>query len=577
MGYDSTRSEGFFNENGTTMKRASLQFSKVVVQTILLLTAAITADAGVVKLAESGDSEPNGTNQFFEFYGLPTLNDRGEVAFDTDLRNNGFLQGYGIYLADGETVKILAHAPQPAPDLNGNFYQFYDEVALNSTSQVFEVDLRSTLGGGNDDSAIYELNGNTLTLLAREGAPAPGNSGKFKSLETVPVRINRLGQTAFTDSTSSNLIVVCVSTGGTLTRVAFSKEELPDGSGQISGLESPTLNNHGQVAVYASILSTNLFAYLLADGSGLKFLARGYEDSPDGNGYFIEFPATEAAFNDSGQLAFVADLSGTSGGSADNQGLYRADGSTTVQLARKGQFVPGGNGRFLDFGPQVHAVINNSGVVAFRADLTGTSGGSVDNAAIYLTDGNTITQIVRKGQTAPDGNGTYSAFGVPALNNKGQVAFTATLTGTIGNTATAGIFLTDASLAVQQIVRSGQVIDGETLSNPNFLSGPDAGGLSGLNDNGQLAFLAGLNGNGAVFLWSRPEITAVTPVGNDVRVDLNSYGAKTNVLQSASNLGSDFVTVGTIILPGTKLVRTNFWETGVATNNARFYRLYETN
>src|SRR3954462_8088072 len=80
--------------------------------------------AGIVKLAESGDSEPapNATNVFFQIGQGATLNNEGQVAFISDLRHNGFLQGYGAYLADPSGVKTIARVNEPAPGSNGNFY-----------------------------------------------------------------------------------------------------------------------------------------------------------------------------------------------------------------------------------------------------------------------------------------------------------------------------------------------------------------------------------------------------------------------------------------------------------------------
>src|SRR4051812_532973 len=116
---------------------------------VLLGSAVLQSEAGFVKLAESGQGEPapHGTNVFFEIAQNPTLNSEGQVAFYTDLRNAGFLQGFGIYLADQAGVTTIARAGEPAPDLNGNFYSFGSLVALNSTSQVFQANLHGSLGG----------------------------------------------------------------------------------------------------------------------------------------------------------------------------------------------------------------------------------------------------------------------------------------------------------------------------------------------------------------------------------------------------------------------------------------------
>jgi hypothetical protein len=560
------------------------RFHSAHISTQLLLIPLVvvaTVHGGLVKLAETGDVEPNGTNQFFQISQNPTINERGQVAFHTDLRYNGFLQGRGFFLADGETNRAIAKAGQPPPDANGNFSTFHEPVALTASNQVFLANLTGTLGGGSDDVGIYQGQGGVFTQLAREGQPAAPGTGTFQSFANAFVPVNRSGQTAFI-GTSSNSIAVFRSIGTALTRLAYYNEPSPDGNGNLGNLFfTPSINNNGQVAFFDTMLfSTNGsgFAFLLADGSSLKVLTRSQQPSPDGNGVFSVFPNGLPAINDHAQMAFVANLSGTTGGSADNQGLYRTDGNTTVQLARKGQFVPNGNGRFLDFG-QSYVAINNSGQVAFFADLTGTSGGSSDNAGIFLVTGTAITQLARKGQAAPDSNGAYSTFGFGhrALNSKGQVAFKATLTGTSGNsTDNQGVFLVDADGSILQVIRAGQVIDGETVGTPNFLDGPNYGGMSGLNDEGQLALWSAVNGNNAVFLWSRPEITGTVVSNNVASVRWTSFGGATNVVQASSSITGTFTNVATIPVRANRLVRTNFSEQVAAGASARFYKISET-
>ena len=549
---------------------------------VLMFLLAATARAGLVKLAESGDPEPGSTNQFFIISQDPTINERGQVAFYSDLRNtSGFAQGFGFFLADGDTNTTIAYTGEAPPDANGYFNTFHEPAALNTSNQIFLANLTSTLGGSSDNVGIYQLSGGVLTQLARKGQPATPESGTFQGLANAAIPVNRSGQTAFTGTTSSNIVALFRSTGATLTRLAWYNEPSPDGNGTLGNLfTGATLNNNGQVAFFSTIFSStnsSSFACLLADGNSLKVLTRSQQASPDGNGVFLLFPNELPAINDNGQMAFVANLTGTSGGSADNEGLYRTDGNTTVQLVRKGQFVPNGNGRFLDFG-QSYVANNNGGQVAFFADLTGTTGGSSDNAGIFLADGNTVTQLARKGQSAPDTNGVYSTFGLnrPALNNKGQVAFRATLTGTSGGTAdNQGVFLVDTNSSILQIIRAGWIIDGETVFTPNFLEGPDYGGMTGLNDEGQMAVWSALNGNHAVYLWSRPKMGEVVKTPSTVSVGWTSFGGGTNVLQAAPSPTAPFTNIAVISLRANRLVRTNFFEPVITNAPARFYRVNE--
>jgi len=562
------------------MKPKSVLFATVLTHALLLLAAPSRSRAGLVKLAESGDLEPGGTNVFFQITETPTVNDRGQVAFHSNLYSiNGFAQGFGFFLADGETTTTIAKTGQPAPDANGNLFTFYSTAALNRSNQVFQAKLNGTIGGASDDAGMYRRSGGVLTQLAREGQPASPEGGTFNNLQGFPIRINRSGQTAFACGTSSNVSAIYRTTGNTLTRLAYNSQPLPDGNGALGFMQNPSFNNNGQAAFYSITTSTNgsTYGFFLADDNGLKVLARSLQPSPDGNGSFLIFFTSTPPLNDQGQTAFVAQLNGTSGGTADNLGLYRGDGSTTVQLVRKGEFVPNGNGRFLDFGGAATVAINNRGQVAFTAALTGTTGGSADNAGIFLVTGSTVTQLARKGQTVPGGNGVFSTFGYPALNNQGQVAFKSTLTGTSGGTTDdQAIYLVDADSSIQQIIRAGQVIDGETVFTPNFLDGPNYGGMSGLNDEGQMAVWSALNGNHAVYLWSRAVMDGVSPAGNNLTVSWTSFGDATNVVEAAPSPTAGFTNIAIIPLRANRLVRTNFTEPNAGTAPARFYRVGAT-
>ncbi len=554
---------------------------------LALLLALSTLDAfpgygGIVKLAESGDLEPGGTNMFFEISAFLTLNDLGQVAFQTDLRNNGFLQGWGIFLADTNGVQTVARTGEPSPDANGNFYTFNGQCSLNNTSQVFQTTLNGTLGGGADSTAIYQHYDHTISQVARAGQAVPEGGATFRGLSGIQARINRNGQVAFRSASSTNADQIYRYSNGVLTRMAYSRQPSPDGDGfLLTFFADPTLNNLGNVAFVGTVQGTSSSGFVLflsTDGT-LKVLARAGQTVPDGNGQILFFSSPNPGLNDLDQAVFVANLSGTTGGSTDNLGVYRADGTQLVQLVRKAQFVPDHNGRFLDFF-QNYVAINNHGVAAFTANLTGTSGGTADNQAVFLADGTNLTQVVRKGQLAPDGNGVFAGFGSPALNQAGQLAFTATLTGTSGGTKdNEGVFVVTPGLTIKQAIRSGEVIGGETVFNPTFLGGPDFGGLSGFNQNGQLALSVDLNGNNGVLLWTDSEATAPPQIlglsesGANLTVSWQGAGGTTNFVQTASNVTGPFADIASVVLPGSGTVSTNFTDFNAGTHQTRFYRI----
>jgi hypothetical protein len=154
------------------------------------------------------------------------------------------------------------------------------------------------------------------------------------------------------------------------------------------------------------------------DELGVDTIARENESAPGGNFLIID---NNLALNDSGQVVFEATLYNTSGGSANDKGIFRGDGVTLDTIVREGDDAPGGNDSFSDFLPDL--ALNNAGQVAFGASVTAAFPNSM---GIFRGDGSTVlTQIIRGGQAAPDGNGTFSFMGAPAINVAGQVALSA--------------------------------------------------------------------------------------------------------------------------------------------------------
>ncbi|MBX3744947.1 MAG: hypothetical protein KF833_06520 [Verrucomicrobiae bacterium] len=78
---------------------------------------------------------------------------------------------------------------------------------------------------------------------------------------------------------------------------------------------------------------------------------------PDGTGRFAQF--LSPTLNDLGKVAFFATLDGTTS-PGDNEGIYLGDTNALVQIVREGQAAPDGNGFFGTFSPGTILAINNS-------------------------------------------------------------------------------------------------------------------------------------------------------------------------------------------------------------------------
>ncbi|TWU22760.1 DUF7453 family protein [Bythopirellula polymerisocia] len=477
----------------------------------LAIAHPIQAATRVVVL--SGDAAPDG-NGFFAgrrfVFSSSVLNDAGQVAFYASLggTSGGSTDDTGIFRGDGLTLSQIVRAGQAAPGGNDDFSSFsnsssFPSIVLNDAGQVaFFSRLTATSSGVDPDRGIFLGDGATLSQIVRNGQATPEGTGSFTTFSN-PV-LNNVGEVAFQGSVFVNTSILR-SDETTLTQIARKGQTVPDGNGTFSFLGDPALNNMGQVASIALLTGTSGAptddtGIFRGDGTTLTQIVRKGQTAPDGNGSFALFNSLlgSPALNDAGQVAFLSSLNDTTGGTADNTGIFRGDGTTLVQLARTGQPAPGGNGNFsiLQF-----PALNNLGQAAFLANLTNTSGGLFDNSGIFLGDGTSLTQIARAGQATPGGNGNFFSFGDPAMNDAGQVVFSAS---SIGSTINGGIYLHDDSLGLIPLAQVGDPFLGSTISQVGFSSGGHFGDeQSGLNERGQVAYTFSLlDGRSGIALWS---------------------------------------------------------------------------
>ncbi|QEG37116.1 DUF7453 family protein [Bythopirellula goksoeyrii] len=398
-------------------------------------------------------------------------------------------------------VKVIVVTGDPAPDGNGVFSVGraggFSSVVLNNAEQVaFTALLAGTSGGGADDTGIYYGNGTTLTKIVREGQTVPGGSNTLSSFANPlfsAFSFNDAGQVAFNSSVAVHTPdpgthrAVFMGDGTALTQIVRTGQTTPDGNNVYQNLGDPALNDSGQVAFLSDLdgLGSGIYGHM---GSMLSQVVRDGEMVPDGNGTFSRIAGnaspSDTTLNNAGQSAFVGLLTGTSGGDSDDSGIFRSDSQSLTEIARKGQNAPDGNGTFLLFSSSIAPpAINDAGQVAFLSFLDSTSGGTIDDRGIFLGDGSTIVQMVREGESAPNGNGIFSDFQFPSLNNMGQVAFHSDLNDTTGGLSDdSGIFRSDGASLVQ-IAREGQPVPKGT---GNFLSFTDPA----INEAGQMVFYA---------------------------------------------------------------------------------------
>jgi hypothetical protein len=469
-----------------------------------------------------GDPAPDNDGVFFGA-GVPVINASGEVAFFASFTTGS--GGTGVVRA-GTTpgsVALLARQGGPAPDGNGSFGLFDDRDApqLNDAGQVaFPIQFTGTFGP-NDGTGVVrsELAPPLLTVVLRQGETV--EALPVGVLDNPPPSMNGSG-TVVVGSLQSN--ATFVRTGATATVLAHGGDAAPGGGVWVVPTSPPpVINDAGQIAFATSVSGTAngfVIEFVRADGGIIAQVIHHGDPAPDQNGTFDLVQTASVlhapGLNENGELAFVAAVAVPSGPAT--QGIFRAtDPDHVVQIMRRGQASPDGNGSVLAFDLDGEDVVpvNAAGQTAFQATLTATLHGTADNLAVFRGDGTTLVRVARKGQPSPDGDGVFADFDHPALNAAGQVAFQATLSGTAH---TQGIYLYDDVVGLVPVARLGGPLLGQTIAGLSFAHDTSRGRTHvGLNASGKVAFRFDLNdGRRGVAVWSidTGTTTSTTSVGS---------------------------------------------------------------
>lgn len=501
-----------------------LCFSTINMQAVL---------ADTIPLIMKGDSAPNGDG-VFGFSGTPTLNEKGQVAFYSNLRNtlDGNASRNVVILADETEIIEIARQGETLPDYDGDISFFSNTPDLNNTGQV----AFRAFTTGSSQSGIFRGDGTNLTAIAKRGDPAPDNNGNLSFF--YPPVISDSGHVAF----QADLVNT---TGGFLfdtTGIFRGNDIVLDQIARIGDTElpnvvlrftrNPTVNSNGKVGFYGVRRIAGRFSSPAAyrgDGDTLTMVAPVVSNI----GTITVGPINIALINNKSDLAFF----GSSGGSF---GLIRGSGDTFFRGISKDQEI---RGRYVR---QILSPSNfsDSGGAATVVVLSDTLGGAFSNSAIVSEGPDNFSVILLGGDDAPDGNGQFSTkgyltadYGVPFVNNNGQVAFRAKLVNTkLDSRDNEGIFIAD-SKEIQQVVRHGAPLFDSTVTNFSYVkkfdTNNDPRSRKGLNDYGQIAYSASLaNGKNGIFLYT-PEVFWRNSDNGDWKLNDNwTVGIKPDVVHN---------------------------------------------
>jgi hypothetical protein len=190
------------------------------------------------------------------------------------------------------------------------------------------------------------------------------------------------------------------------------------------------VNARGEVAFYASILRSRATEGIFIVGNGQIRKAVAVGDSVPGGGLLSEFARHPMpALNDSGTVAFGAAITSAHAG----EGIFMENDGALKIIAIAGGDAPGVvGGTFVEFDAPS---LNNRDEVAFVATVRH---GRETFEALYLLSNGRLRKLLAEGDPFL-GGGYFGKFGLPAINNRGVIAFPVTLD---HGPALGGIFVT---------------------------------------------------------------------------------------------------------------------------------------
>jgi hypothetical protein len=443
-------------------------------------------------VAASGSAAP-GTSTTFATFGPPAVNAIDGVAFNATLPITGSITkstNDGIWADDsGGNLDLIAQTGAAAPGTSGVFQTLSDPVYNDTCAVAFRGTLAVASGQATNatSAGIWSSSSGSLQLVARQGSAAPGTTGTFATFTSLGLTENAgviFFATLNTGSgiTSANnagiwegnttgdlalMLRLGQSVGGkTISKLTFLPID-PYVGGQTRGF-----NVNGDLVCNASFSDGTTGIVTVQGGVASIVVVSGDEDTAAGDTFNNYATFDTPAINDEDHVAFAGTLALNSytGVTRATQSCVWADDSTgTLQLVAQAD----GNIPTLS-----SPALDNLDDVAFHSVYNFDPGQRQTYAGISIGDSESLGYITLQGNQAPGcpTGATFAAFTEFALPNNEQVSFLGTLNtnaaaGVTSNNNT-GVWAVDNNGNLQLIARTGDVLNGKTVTALSFLPTP---------------------------------------------------------------------------------------------------------
>jgi MYXO-CTERM domain-containing protein len=416
--------------------------------------------------------------------------------------------------AAAAAVRPVVMTGDAAPGTNGGAFALFDVPTINDAGVVMlRGNLQLGIGGATSDNNLgfwTGTNASDLVLVAREGSPVSGQPDlTFTSVNTA---VGAPGGHVMLHGGSSAGGGLYGGATGSIVPIALLGTQPPGyPAGSTYGNDNagasfntpPLVNGLGQTVFTAHTASTPPMGDGMWGGTAgnIALITRAGAQAPALPAGVNIARFSDPVLNDLGQIGFDAWLTGNVV-TSNNSAVYLGQPGALQVIARGGDPVTGlagvtyaGNPFGESFGLQS---INNAGQAAFSANITGAGVTPANDNVLVVTGpgGSGGVVAVREGDVAP---GTapgvnYTAAGDTHLGGGGHVIFRGGVTGAGVTSANNDAVFTGLPGAIRLLAREGDVAPG--LSDGarfSFFEPPT------INAAGQVAMLSFLQGPGLNF------------------------------------------------------------------------------
>jgi len=413
------------------MRRASFAAAAAITVSLIAHASHGADPSSIRRIAVTGQAAPNGgAFDRFSVESLPIvapINAKGQVAFFASVVRGRASEGF--FLSTGARIVKLVADGDAVP--GGGVFSGFGRHPVPTLNDAGELAFVATIAGARAVEGIFVVSARGVRTVALAGVAAPDiSSGTFASLDTPA--INNRGEVAFLATVRrgrESVDAIYLQSGGKVRKVVAQGDPAPAG-GNFAGFGPPSLNGNGLVG-FAALVEGRAVpgGIFLVTGGAIKMLVGAGDETPDG-GIFAKI-SERVALNDNGTVAFNAILKG-----APTSGAIYVIDDRVRRIAALGDAAPGG-GVYSHFG--LWPALSASGAVVFAASIDGGPA----PVAVFAAGRGAISRIASVGDALP-GGGALVSFGLypfATASSSGAITF-ATAPDAVGAGAE-GVFAID--------------------------------------------------------------------------------------------------------------------------------------